>query len=696
MQQAIKYLSRMRIQGESIPANILLISLNTQIVYLYHSKDYFNEIHTIYIGAASKNNDNFIAKPFVAKYDYTSISDTISIQRILKEKNYLPIRIDEDSIVGWAERYYRENPNAKKGDFIGDDTGKIRIIGEIRDPKHFAGLIEPYKGKTNERFKYLMDKLNDRLQKKELGAFYTPIPYCEKAAELVRIAISRVPQGNDYVIIDRCAGTGNLESVLTDDELSHCILSTYEYYEYKVLCERLGDKVRFIIPPTESHVKYEQGLVMNANALTEEYVYNESIQEYIKNEKCTIILFENPPYQDSSAMTFTDENKTRAKTNRNDTYIKLKFKENIGKLNEQRGSAREIMNLFIWSAFAYYLRQPTDSYVVFGPVKYFKSISLVSKDFIKGFAFNRKHFHATKSVISCVLWGNTDSNNEEWNLETYDIINGEITRLDDLHIRKIHKGISMYNDRRIFETDVESNLVCHSSGYPKTDWNPMKHKSMYNDNIIAFMVTIGNSIDAKHRGLTRLPYYVGIEQSFGYYLRADNYIEKLSIFCAKLYPQDEWYETDVYFNSADKEYDYTKDNDLLRSCLIYTCLSYDNRCRSIIIDGRIYQNELCFDGDSIAVKDLHNFELTDSDIEIIKIYNTILENIKKTGEYNMNIRYGLWQIDTDINKSWEDENGDKIYKYPELNGNIRALKKRLKFYYKENICQLLFKYELLK
>ncbi len=686
----------MRIRGESVPANILLVSLNTRMVYLYHSKDYFNEIHTIYIGAASKNNDNFIAQPYVAKYDYTRISDTISIKQILKEKNYLPIRIDKDSIVGWAERYYRENPTAKKGDFIGDDTGKIRIIGEIRDPKHFAGLIEPYKGRTNERFKYLMDKLNDRLQKKELGAFYTPIPYCEKAAELLRIAISRVPKGNDYVIIDRCAGTGNLESVLNPEELSHCILSTYEYYEYKVLCERLGDKVLFIIPPTESLVKYEQGLVMNANALTEEYVYNEDIQKYIKNEKCTIILFENPPYQDSSSMTFTDDNKTRAKTKRNDTFIKLKFTENIGKLNEQRGSAREIMNLFIWSAFEYYLRQPTDSYVVFGPVKYFKSISLVNKDFIKGFAFNRKHFHATKSVISCILWGNTDSNNEEWDLEAYDIINGEINQLDDLHVRKIHKGISMYNDRRTFDADVQSNLVCYPSGKPKTDWNPTKKKAMYNDNIIAFMVTIGNSIDAKHRGLTRLPYYVGIEQSFGYYLRSDNYIEKLPIFCAKLYPQDEWYETDVYFNSADKGYEYTKDKDLLRSCLIYTCLSYDNKCRSIIIDDKIYQNELCLDGESIAAKDLHNLTLTDTDKEIIKIYETILDNAKKTEEYNMNIRYGLWQIDTDINKSWEDENGNRIYKYPELNGYIRALKKHLKTYYRENISELLLKYELVK
>ena len=118
----------------------------------------------------------------------------------------------------------------------------------------------------------------------------------------MRKAIARVPEGNDYVIIDRCAGTGNLESVLTDEELTHCILSTYEYYEYKVLCERLADKVRYIIPPVEMDDTYDRGFVKNANALSEEYVKNELIQNYLQNEKCTIILFENPPYAETTSI----------------------------------------------------------------------------------------------------------------------------------------------------------------------------------------------------------------------------------------------------------------------------------------------------------------------------------------------------------------------------------------------------------
>ena len=147
-----------------------------------------------------------------------------------------------------------------------------------------------------------MDCLNDRLSKKDLGAFYTPIPYARKAAELVQMAVDRVPEGNDYIILDRCAGTGNLEAALVgltdkngDDLIEHCVVSTYEYYEYKVLSERIGDKVREIIPPTEANVVYENGKVANADAMSKEFIENPIVKQYVDDPKYTIILFENPP-----------------------------------------------------------------------------------------------------------------------------------------------------------------------------------------------------------------------------------------------------------------------------------------------------------------------------------------------------------------------------------------------------------------
>lgn len=58
--QTIKYLSAMRIKGEPIPANILLISLNTATIYLYHSEEYLNQIEKVYVGAASKTMPAFL------------------------------------------------------------------------------------------------------------------------------------------------------------------------------------------------------------------------------------------------------------------------------------------------------------------------------------------------------------------------------------------------------------------------------------------------------------------------------------------------------------------------------------------------------------------------------------------------------------------------------------------------------------
>ena len=57
--QAIKYLSAMRIRGESVPATILLIDLNAETVYRFSSKKYQSEIEKVYIGSASKADENF-------------------------------------------------------------------------------------------------------------------------------------------------------------------------------------------------------------------------------------------------------------------------------------------------------------------------------------------------------------------------------------------------------------------------------------------------------------------------------------------------------------------------------------------------------------------------------------------------------------------------------------------------------------
>ena len=134
--QSIKYLSKLRIKGKSVPANILLISLNDELCYIFNSQDYFDEIHKVYFGSASKDNDAFIAKttPKIIDYSSSNILGVAELLDILKTSNYMPIKIDDNCIVGWAERYYRENPKASKGDFLGKHSRNLGYsIAEMRE-----------------------------------------------------------------------------------------------------------------------------------------------------------------------------------------------------------------------------------------------------------------------------------------------------------------------------------------------------------------------------------------------------------------------------------------------------------------------------------------------------------------------------------------------------------------------------------
>lgn len=705
--QAIKYLSRMRIKGESIPARILLIDLNATKVYVYNSVDYIDDIQKVYVGAASKGNDAF-SKDItpVAEYDYMDMADSAEVQKLLINKNanwYIPIDIDENCIVGWAERYYREIPTATKGDFLGDGTGKINLKGEIREPRHFAGLINPYTEKTNEKFAYLMDCLNSRLAKKDLGAFYTPMPYARKAAELVQAAVERVPDGNDYIILDRCAGSGALETALIglkdrngDELIFHCVVSTYEYYEYKVLMERIGDLVRDVIPPTEANICFENGVISNADAMSEEYIKNPIIRKYVEDAKCTIILYENPPYRDVSAVLKLTEKEKKSKAV-NDSFIYKEFLAHAS-INEGRAAFRDLSNQFIWSGIEYYLRQPTDSYIVFSPIKYWKSVHLVNKECGGAYIFNRKYFHATPSAISCIYWMNIDSFTETIKADIVDITDKKADVIGKMDLHKVTDTFLPWFEKRNMPNDIPIALRMGRDGYE--DFAHKKDgKCVYNDDILAYVRTIDYSPDPLNRILIRQMYF----GARGYYLRKDAYLQKLPLWVAKMYACDNWWEKDTIFNTCDGGDAYTKDKTFLKSCLLYTCLSNQNKCLSFNgSDGRYYRNELCFDttnGDTVASADLAKMTLDADEIALMKLWNNILAEAKKTSNYNPDLTYGVYQITKELNTSHEEGSGTSkktVYDYPNLNSYLVSLRNNLKAYYKSHITDKMFKYELLK
>ena len=708
--QCVKYLSSLRIKGKPVPANIIIVDLNGEQAYFYKSADYLDDIEKVYVGGASKSNAGFVGRAYDEKYAYGQ--DQLAVTRLikrLKETEFTRIHIDENCIVGWATAFYKAVPNARKEDFIGDDTGKHKTIGEIRNPSVFAEYIYPYKGTSNVKFQYLMDKLNDTLQKKNLGAFYTPEAYAEKSHELLRMAIGRVPAGNDYVIIDRCAGTGNLEKGLTDEELSHCILSTVEYYEYKVMQEILGSKVRHIIPPIEADDTFNAGLVRGADALSEEYINNPVIKQYVDDPNCTIIMFENPPYADTTSVEHQRKGKGKSSTVWKRSFAVQEMRAGIKKTTASGTSVNDLGNVFIWTAFKYYLRQPTDSYVVYSPVKYWKAQHLINKRFIAGYAFNRRWFHTNiDACIMCALWSNEDSKIDEFELSGFDIVDGKLLQHPaPIPVHRIHSKFSTaYFDKRTFPDDANGGILCDANGLERTKKTSIRCTPVVNSNCIGYMVVYTSGFDNPdlHSYLLASGKYDGN----GFYMRRDNYLEKLPMFCASRYItyNREWTERARIMKSGDGADRFNADvasgklDQWLRKCLLFTCVEMQNHMRTFTgSDGRFYRNELCMDttnGPTVASEDLKNLVCGPAEQRILDQWKTLMDAVKQADEYDPRLTYGVYQIFAEIDTSYKDDEGNTVWNNIEVHSALQTLKTLVKEYYNTEIVPTLFEYEFLK
>lgn len=711
--QTIKYLSVRRIKGKPVPANIILLSANEEKAYLYHSSDYLKDIETVYVGAASKGNGSFSAKQYVEQIDYSTMKGQERMIWLLRSKEYIKIHIDENCIVGWANRFYEDNKSATKAEFIGDETGKTRIVGEIRNPTKLRDYIYPYEGKSNKKFRYLMDKLNDDLHKKDLGAFYTDPMYAEKSLELVREAISKVPEGNDFIILDRCAGTGNLEQFMTDEELSHVIVSTYEYYEYKVLMENFSDKVRSIIPPVESNNTFLGGMVRGANALEKDYVENEIIMQYVNNQKCTIIVFENPPYSESTSAEHQRKGHGKKSSEWKKSYVAQEMKKYVkGK------GLNDMGNAFIWSAFHYYLRQPTDCLIVYSPVKYWKAQGLIAKRFVRGFAFNRRHFHTNiGATIMVAYWTNEDQPElDNFTIQAIDIsekkVDGKVKReLVDcgmLAVRKLHNTYSeVYYDKRKMDDEYKVGILCGLNGKEKT--SKITNKPLTHPDVIGYMVAHSSGFDNPDLDSSLL--VAGRYDGHGFYLFKDNFLEKMPMFAAtRFYKYNrEWTNRGRIMKSGDGSERFFHDlqvgklNGYLLKCLLFAILEPQNHMREFIgSDGKHYKNQLCLDttnGETLASVALKTMVMNEEEKALIALLEKIMVEAKATKNYQPSVNYGLFQIKDELDTFYIVQNNrknKKIFEYKDLHGDIETLSKLVKSYYSKEIEPKLFEYEFLK
>lgn len=759
--QAIKYLSHFRLNGQAVPSNVLLISYDDGTAYYYKADSYLADIEKVYTRAASKDvTGQFVAgdPTFVWHYGDNSVDENAMLQ-LMKgaykrnqngNQQWVAVHIDSDDIIGWATTYYKENKGARKADFLGDST----IIGEIREPRKLKGRILPYTGKDNAAFQYIMDKLNDYVERADLGAFYTPMPYATKSNELVYDAIRRFQQSenDDYIILDRCAGTGNLEATLNDnvpndivdkDVLSHVIVNTYEFFEYKVLKQRLGDQVRNIIPPVAN---FTDGTVEGSNALSQEFVENPVIKRYIDDPKCTVIVYENPPFAETTSIEHQKRHSGKSSSKKwKYSYVTTQAKQEL-----KGARSNDMSNVFIWSAFHYYLRQPTDSAVIFSPLKYWK----LGDDWFqfkaaKAFAFNRKYFHAIRQMVNgCVLWLNelaqpTDNGGDSLTLVTYDIVDAEAPNYDTGELKAIDEDVvakricSNFSQSYYDETDEPNDVIQQKEKpyplHPQAIWSAFNGQegrdktlavnAKYNIDIIGYLTAQASTFenDSSMTHLLRNTQYNG----HGFHLRAANYLIKLPMFAAgwwKAY-RPNWWEIGVYYRSGDGKVAFEKDvkagklDHWLNQVLFYTCLENYNKIRSLEgSDGRWYYNELSLDNnkgqvhdpldksqpETLASQQLSDFldNLNDDEAKMYQLWQRILKEAKVTKNYDERLNYGIYQINDELNTSHKETNSrgktTTVYDYPQLNGDLNTMRGLIKDYYHKYVMPNLFKYEFIK
>lgn len=708
--QAIHYLSKLRIKGGiPIPSKIVLVDINKNRASVYDATQYRLEILQNYTNSASKNVNQTTLKNAtnpekVIEFDVLQPKSPKNRElcELFQIDEYQKFEIDFPNILGWANYIYRHDKT----------TTKSQMFEMLKQPSNsiVENYILPWCGDESD-FDTVMDALNDPANRKDLGAFYTPLPYVKEATKLVRQAISNLPKGMDYVILDRCAGTGALEHYLTEEELSHVILNTYEIKEWLVLYNKYIGKVRAIIPPLSMVQENKGNLVTGGDALAEEFLSipmetdgkHNTLQEVIDDKN----VAENPPYSSELARAQEGNVKSIDKF----SYIrKLMSDEFVGDSNH----AKDLLNQFVWSFEKYFMRDENDYYILFAPVKYWKSVGLMQKIFINGFLANRGNFKAQESSVLVALWKNDQDNetesitvtakeiwrdNKKWGTgkgaAVIDVPEDAILKdVKHVTIKKVYKTLGEYYSKKL-KTDVLSKIA---TGYDGKEV-PLKSygKPVYNDNILAVIEASGFGTTPQDIRMTRIAIYHGR----GSQVRTNNYAEQTALFVAKQYPQKNWYERDIYYTTADKGDLYTEDTDFLRKSTLWTCISQKNHCLSFDgSDGKFYSNEMCLDKNSLVRKELIEQEkygkLDRADLMLLGVFDELLELAKNTQEYNPKYNYGTYQIELDINTSYKDGNDKKIFNNEKVNTKLKELKTRLAEYYENELESKLFEYELLK
>ena len=377
--------------------------------------------------------------------------------------------------------------------------------------------------------------------------------------------------------------------------------------------------------------------------MTEEF--NKIITDIIDEErkkadgKLVVIGLENPPYSEPQA-----EATRGGKTHKQVSWIKEQMKK-----SKLGAVVNDLSNQFIWSMINY-----ADEYIVFSPIKYWKSQHLFDGKFNEGYLCNREKFHATEAAISLISWTIDKQENNYLNMKS---------DLGDRKINKVDVGIGQVKIKK-----VNGKVICGITSYSGTP--DFKHGELAN--IVK---------PSWHSKLT--------------WLNEKNILQTLPLWVANCYKPKDYTEKEVIMKSGDGGTKYQNDKDFLEDCFVWSCLTNANKC----ISNQQIKNELCLgqntEADKLFIPNNRNASLVEKWYEILKY-------VKTTKEHKHRFTYGLHQICNDINIKQETGDYNKKnepimeYKYSDLNDAIKELKEQLKEFYNKYITSKLFEYELLK
>ncbi len=313
-------------------------------------------------------------------------------------------------------------------------------------------------------------------------------------------------------------------------------------------------------------------------------------------------------------------------------------------------------------------------------------------------------------MIMCALWSKEEipkDSKKSLDLEAYNIDKeGKLLRESDVTVKRIWTIYSQYYfDKRSFPDDETDGLYLALNGKEYTGMTK-RITPLFNKNIIGYMAVYSSGFDNPdlHSTLIRAGRYDGN----GFFLRSDNFLEKLPMFAASRYItyNRHWTQRANIMKSADGAERFNKavssnkiEQDLLK-ILLFTTLETQNHMRSLYgSDGRFYRNELSLDntnGDTLATVNLAKLKQGSKETDLFEQWEKVLTEAKKTKNYNSKLTYSVYQIIDELNTSEKDENDKTIYNYPELNGHLNTLKTMVKEYYNSEIVPFLFEYEFLK